>query len=135
MKNTVLLIIKLLILLFILSYILELDKNDCHCSNTWEKRYIKYYIYFVIGLTLVLAIFAKFSIKLLAKNLPIVVILLTLLSISFVASIFLYIRRMKETRCECSMNTNFQILDFINKIQILYFIYFFIVLFWLVKLN
>ncbi len=111
----VLIIIKIGINLYLLDYVKKLE-HGCECSKDWKRDYLKYYLYF----TLIVALIS--SAILLKPNLadsPLNIFLGgdSIIAIASIIIIYLYIRQLRSTACECSKGTQRNVLEIINIIK------------------
>ena len=110
--------------LYILTYIMKLEKIGCKCSEGWKRTFIKYYIIVI----LVFLVIQMFEFKL-----PIEISLITsfvkiLFTIAFVFIVFNYVNYLKETKCQCSIDVKRDVLEIFNYIQMFLLIIVFVIM-------
>lgn len=94
-------------------WLVNLEKINCACSESWMRKYIKYYLTAYLALFGV-SLFINIAIYLLDMNLsemqsnPLIIIFNTVISIFNIFAIpniiisIIFITRLKEMNCECS---------------------------------
>jgi hypothetical protein len=95
------------------TWLVNLEKINCACSESWMREYIKYYLTAYIAL-FGISLFVNVAIYLLDMNLseihanPFVIIFNTIISIFNIFAIpniiisIIFITKLKEMNCECS---------------------------------
>jgi len=95
------------------TWLVNLEKINCACSESWMRKYIKYYLTAYLALFGV-SLFVNIAIYLLDMNLneiqanPFLIIFNTLISIFNIFAIpniiisIIFISKLKEMNCECS---------------------------------
>ena len=95
------------------TWLVNLEKINCACSESWMRKYIKYYLTAYLALFGV-SLFINIAIYLLDMNLsemqsnPLIIIFNTVISIFNIFAIpniiisIIFITRLKEMNCECS---------------------------------
>jgi hypothetical protein len=95
------------------TWLVNLEKINCACSESWMRKYIKYYLTAYLALFGV-SLFVNIAIYLLDMNLneiranPLIIIFNTVISIFNIFAIpniiisIIFITRLKEMNCECS---------------------------------
>ena len=95
------------------TWLVNLEKINCACSESWMRKYIKYYLTAYLALFGV-SLFVNIAIYLLDMNLneiranPFLIIFNTLISIFNIFAIpniiisIIFITKLKEMNCECS---------------------------------
>lgn len=95
------------------TWLINLEKINCACSESWMRKYIKYYLIVYIAL-FGISLFVNVAIYLLDMNLteirsnPLIIIFNTLISIFNIFAIpniiisIIFITKLKEMNCECS---------------------------------
>lgn len=95
------------------TWLVNLEKINCACSESWMRKYIKYYLTAYLALFSV-SLFVNIAIYLLDMNLneiranPFLIIFNTLISIFNIFAIpniiisIIFITKLKEMNCECS---------------------------------
>ena len=91
------------IYLLFLGYILNLEaENACPCSATEERLFLKYWLMFLLGLTVIVYLMdqAKVSMpKMLASLLGLVMLVG---SIYYLYCVLIFVREMRHSECSCS---------------------------------
>jgi len=99
--------VSIVINLAIMTYVLNLERDQCHCSVDWRRDYIKYF-----SIVSILSILFKSFVnsgklvaklpKLISKVLP---ILMVLGGMVYLYSMLSYAIKMRDNKCECSEHT------------------------------
>ena len=105
------LIITLIFPFIALFWIKKLEKIQCKCSENWERNYMEWYLYFIIGMVfinLLLMVFFGFNIYYIIDNvfgkvaLSIVFYLLIFAALAYTVIAIDYITKLKKNNCNCS---------------------------------
>lgn len=106
-----------LIWLFILYYITNLEITGCKCALDWRRNFIQYYIIYL----LIMMLFST-------RNLPPYILTLHFVfSVCFILIVHHYINDLKTKKCKCSESTVRDVLMYVNYIQ-LYMVIFILIL-------
>ena len=132
-------IIIIIIGLFILNWINNLDKNNCKCSNTNKKIYIKAWWFFIIIYYIFevfiylttntgqsLSDFIKYNNLLLGFNL-----IIGFISAIMIVVTYRYLNYLKTSKCKCSLNKSQQLLYIYSKINIAIIVIFLVIIFFI----
>jgi len=96
--------ISIVINLAIMTYVLNMEREQCQCSVDWRRHYIKYFSIVVVLSTLFKAfvnsgkLAAKLP-KLISMGLP---VLMSIGSIVYIYSMLSYAIKMRDNKCGCS---------------------------------
>ena len=106
-----LVILVILLNLFIIKYIRDLEKKDCLCSQNWKKDYIKYYaitslvvvtIYYVVPLSLNLISMGKNLVKLLkSKQMLLLLEIYLIFGLFNIYLLLKFTKEQKKSECGC----------------------------------
>ena len=96
------------------SWIIMMEKGQCECSNNWKRTFIKVYIITMICFIFISCLFywsqyMNYFTELTTKYENILNILkyvFLVVEIIFVAIVFIYIRDLIKTKCNCSESIN-----------------------------
>lgn len=103
-------IVTIALWMYVLSYVNDLEQTMCVCSDTWQRHYIKFYLLVVI----------IYIITNMLVDIPQWVVRVgAFIGILFVVILFQFLRKLKKTKCECSEGPKRELLEIINKLQIL----------------
>lgn len=100
--------IAIVLWLFILYYITNLETIGCKCALDWRRTFIQYYIIYLLLMIIFMSPDAP----------PILLTLHFIISISFIVIVYHYIHDLKVKKCKCSESAARDVLMFINYIQI-----------------
>lgn len=112
-------VLMIIIWMFIMSYIIKLEKIGCECSQDWRRDFIKYYIIFII-IVLFLSSVDIWNLKYIP---PIVSTIQFGSMMLFIGIVYHYIHELKRKKCECSEDLARDILEIINYIQLFVLIF------------
>ena len=87
--------------LYILFYVYQLDKDNCKCSDTFERDYIFYYSIVYIFVTISLILFPEFFLQ----NIKLTRALKLLLGLALLYNIYClytFSKELDEDKCKCS---------------------------------
>jgi hypothetical protein len=98
----------ILVNVYLLHYVTKLE-SSCDCSKDWKRTFIKYFLYLTIALLLI----NLFGVSLGELKKYILVISGVLATINIIV-IFLYIRQLKATKCDCSEGNARTLMEVIN---------------------
>jgi len=132
-------VIIIIIGLFILNWINNLDKNNCKCSDTNNKIFIKawwffiimYYIfeifiYLLMNTGQTLSDFIKYNNILLIFNL-----LVGFVSAIMIVITYRYLNYLKSSNCKCSLSKSQELLYIYSKINIAILVIFIVIIFFI----
>ena len=108
-------VLSLLLLLYayLASYMFRLEKIGCKCAGGWERDFIQFYFVFLITFILCVVIF---------NPLPLWIrMIASFINVFGIIVVFLYIRRLKVEKCECSEDTARDVMEIFNYVQIIMF--------------
>lgn len=109
-------LIAIVLWLFILYYITNLETIGCKCALDWRRTFIQYYIIYLL-----------FMIVFMSRNAPSYFLTLHfVVSVAFILIVYHYIHDLKMKKCKCSENTARDVLMYVNYVQI--FMVFFILI-------
>ena len=115
-------IIGLLLQMYFIQYMVHLEQIGCRCARGWDYYYIFVYVALMFiyecyfGYELLTAGITK-TIKLSAVlHLPVF-----LATIMFIVAIFMYLRRVKREKCECSADVARDVMELLAKIYVTVF--------------
>jgi hypothetical protein len=111
--------------IWILYYLVQLEKSHCECALGNKHRFIKLYLSIMIPLTVLTIVFSIMRSSKLASMIQShptatygIYMLLVLVQVVFIATVFLYIRELKATKCDCSQHHARTALEILNYIAI-----------------
>lgn len=100
--------------IYLLNYILKLEKIGCECSAGWRRDFIKYYlILFFFILLITIAFWRNKFINTFSY------IIFPIINIFFVYVVFEYVQKLKQEKCACSAGIERNVLEIFNYIQII----------------
>ena len=108
--NSQLMIIRVLVIvanICILYYVVDMERNNCHCSESWLRDYIKVVssiiITFVV-VSLVIPSFPEMVTNSVKKNRVLIVpiLLWNVVAIVYLGVLLTYYYRLRQHKCECS---------------------------------
>lgn len=111
-------VIAIVLWLFILYYITNLEMIGCKCALDWRQQFIKYYIVYL----LLMMIFT------IPNAPPVILTLHFIISISFILIAYHYIHDLKNKKCKCSESVARDVLMYVNYIQLGMMFFIFIML-------
>lgn len=96
---------QVLIYLLFLGYVLNLEnENRCPCSDTNERVYLKYWLIFLLGLTVVMYLMDQAKMGL-PKPLSVLLgLVMTFGSLYYLYCVLVFVREMRHSECSCSDN-------------------------------
>jgi len=109
----------------ILYYLYYLDKLDCKCSLTFQRKYIYYYTILIFIINASSIFFQKKLIQITSIILPFSIVLLIAGIINIIYT-FEYINDMKKTNCKCSESIIRDLMFILSVIQSFVIILFFL---------
>ena len=109
-------IFNLLIYTIFLYYILQLEKNKCYCSTSWEKDYIKYFSIIMIFLSLLKLLYPENGLLI---NISTIIFFMG--GIILIIAVFRYIKYLNRINCKCSKNWKRNILNIYSWIILIIF--------------
>ena len=92
--------------ILIIKYIIDLENNNCECSNYWYRDFIKYYTSLLI-IILLIYILNQTQILNILKNNNLLIFLLSIIkfiTIIYFAILILDFLKLKNSDCRCSNN-------------------------------
>lgn len=107
---------------FLIKYIMMLEKTGCECSKDWRRDFIKYYFIFLLITPFIIAalLFSllknPFALQMISKAVGLVSFIL---SIAAVIIIYQYVYNLKAIKCQCSAGQMRTILEIFNYIQMI----------------
>lgn len=116
------LLIPLILAYIFISYIKTLENENCACSNDIRRKYVKYYGYYLIGISFIGILIIIFSIRntnLVLLNNPLKILTL-IINIFSTYLLYDYSNFLDENDCKCSKSW--------KRIFIKYYAYFFTVI-------
>ena len=111
MSLIITLCISIIFPLVALFWINKLEKTNCDCSDSWERDYMKNYLYFIISFTfinIILMIILQTNISLIINNIfgktifTIFFYLLVFAGVAYTVITVDYITKLKNINCKCS---------------------------------
>ena len=97
--------------LWILYYLVQLQKSNCSCALGLKHRLIRTYLSIMIPLTVLMIILSIIRSGTLAtfihrnpQTTVAIYVGFLLLKIAYIATVFLYIRELKDSQCDCSQH-------------------------------
>lgn len=119
------------IYLLFLGYILNLEaENACPCSATEERLFLKYWLMFLLGLTVIVYLMdqAKVSMpKMLASLLGLVMLVG---SVYYLYCVLIFVREMRHTECNCSDTMIRSVMEVFALVSVLNIIASVLMMFW-----
>lgn len=118
--SLILAMITLTLNIFYLSYVYNLEVNDCTCSEDWRRDFIKYYSMILI-LKLIIMIFLlnkKNKNKIVMTVLKVLVFLTGLGNLLYVYSLLTYAHKLRKKTCECSEHTIREIMYWFSLVNV-----------------
>ena len=109
-------VIGIIILGIFLVYVLDLERFQCFCSDSFKRDYIKYYTGALIALRLFLMARPEFNLTI-VRN-PMLLGLLGMLNVAFIVIIVMYVKELKDAECECSENWKRTLMEFYGYVAI-----------------
>ena len=113
------------IYIWILHYLIQLEKSKCECALGLKHRIIKTYLtimiplsVFMIALQIMHTSSVPNAIKQHPKKTVMIYVILLMIKIAFIGTVFMYIRELKETKCDCSVNHARNALEILNYLSI-----------------
>lgn len=112
--------------IWILYYIIQLQKSNCECALGMKHKIIRAYLSVMIPLNLLMLTFQIMRSSTLAswiKGHPTtttsIYTLILLIKAIYIAIVFMYIRELKETKCDCSVHNARTALEMLNYLAII----------------
>lgn len=115
-------LLAVIINVYILMYLFNLEKIGCKCAMNWRRTFIMFFIVFSV----ILSIASLFSYDILSS--AVVMALFTIASIANVVIILQYIRILKEEQCNCSEGLAREIMHIIAILYAFFYVLLFIIL-------
>lgn len=115
-------LISVIINVYILMYLVNLEKVGCKCAMNWRRTFIMFFIIFSV----VLSIASLFSYDILSS--AIVMGLFTVASIANVVIILQYINMLKKEQCDCSEGLAREIMHVIAILYAFFYVLLFVIL-------
>jgi hypothetical protein len=115
-------LLAIIINVYILMYLINLEKIGCKCALNWRRTYIMFFIIFSV----ILSIASLFSYDILTS--AVVMALFTVASIANVVIILQYISILKDEHCKCSEALAREIMHFIAILYAFFYVLLFIIL-------
>lgn len=120
---TILTIIELVIYIKTLLWIYELEKIDCKCSENVRRDYIKYWIQFYIGFSIIMYLYyiiygAAGAAETESKIFSGVKLIVGIFSLTNLILSIQYIENLKKTQCKCSENEMREVYYIFNWIRV-----------------
>ena len=100
---------------YLVNYMIQLERIGCECSVDWRRTFIKTYMLFIIiylSLLFILTLFGK------EHMLRFVAMIMFFVNIFFIIVVYQYVKYLKDTKCECSASLARNVLELFNYIQI-----------------
>ena len=94
-------IVTILFGIFLL-YVLDLEQQQCHCSDDWKRDLVKYYMIFLIGLRVVSLVLPSINVFLMGQ--PVLTGIMSLLNVGVMVLIIFFVKELRDQDCECSEN-------------------------------
>lgn len=113
--NAILGLIIFVIQVFIVKYLINLEKIGCECAKDWRRKFIIFYLIFVLAYSIVIILVPQ-------TLPPIIQFVLLLLGVSNIIITIQYVYKLKKDKCECSESVMREILYFIAIFNALLFI-------------
>jgi len=98
-------IITIIVTIFIIYYLINLEHNYCDCIRDWRHNYIKYTAIFSLFIDLLLLLNTEIS------NISGILIILQII---YVYAFYTYIRDLDNTKCECAVVKQEKLHKFLN---------------------
>lgn len=96
------LLISFIINTIFLHYVYTLEKNQCECSKSWKRDYIKYYSIIMITTLILAMLIPVFKKKIFTQMVSILYIIVVLGGLINLWCLYSYTKKLKEIDCECS---------------------------------
>jgi hypothetical protein len=93
----------LVVQLFIIKYLLDLEKTGCKCAMGWKRTYI-------LGFTIAIILYGILAPFLEGGLLVLVKLAFAIASIVFMWAVITYINALKKEKCECSASMSREVL-------------------------
>ena len=98
-----LVMLQVAIYLLFLGYILHLENNNnCPCSVTNERLFLKYWLSFVLGVTILVFLFDRAGIKMPGFMASLLGIILLFGNLYYLYCVLVFVREMRNSECNCS---------------------------------
>jgi hypothetical protein len=111
--------------IWVLYYLVQLEKSKCDCALGLKHRIIKTYLTIMIPLALImigLQIMHTAAVPAFIQQHPkktvSIYLFFLLIKIAFISTVFLYIRELKDTKCDCSVHNARTALEILNYFSI-----------------
>ena len=105
--------IAIILYVFLIKYIIMLEKTGCACSQDWRREFIKYYFIFLIVMLIVKFALADSTLMKFISPFSFIILL------AAVVIIYQYVNDLKIKKCKCSAGQMRNILEIFNYIQII----------------
>ena len=93
--------------MFIIYYLLNLEDKSCNCIRDWRHDYIKYLAIFNIVINMLVIVGLKIKLQNIAG-------FIAILSIINIYAFYTYIGDLTDTKCECAVSKQKNLHDFLN---------------------
>lgn len=126
MKNLILFVV-ILVNSLIINYINKLEQNECNCSNSWYRDFVKYYSAITIFTTAFLILNLKKYIN--EKLYNISELVYHILGILNIYILFKFTQDIMKSECECSKDWDRKFVYYYSLISTTIYVIWFIILF------
>lgn len=105
-----------------LYYVEELKKSGCACALGWKRTFVQASL-FVFLVTFVVGFFVDW------RSYKAIAFLMFLLTVAYLIIAREFIMQVKDAHCKCAQNDAFEVLSWVNFIQIVLFVVYLVLVF------